>query len=216
MDITVNNMMDILLGEEPNIWKGKLKDWLIWILQLTNRGILEYSETIQNLNGKQARKSLFLLGRQSESTNNQDRISLPGKKIIKTIDEKLYRSIGEENSQEIPVQNVFNTPMESILLPWNPRTTWKAFRHPGPLLKDQLKSLGSGMVVEDHGSTEGGILESQHPTTTELPNNPKLISDRRTHSVLHKSELLLGFKLTPNTAHYPWKNGTTEHINSET
>ena len=27
MDITVNDMMNILLGKKPNIWKNELKDW---------------------------------------------------------------------------------------------------------------------------------------------------------------------------------------------
>ena len=36
----------------------------------------------------------------------------------------------------------------------------------------------------------------------------KLISDRRTHSVLHKSEQLFGFKLTTNRPHYPWNYQT--------
>src|ERR1700678_4824620 len=160
--------------------------------------------------------------------------------IIETVDGKLCRSIGNENSQEIWVQNVFDMPMGGMLLSWNLQTTWRrrnnllfcimAFNFgitPGPLLMDLLKSLTSEMVMEDHGSTRGVILGISEPyndgTTTILLGNlskqyelsDKLISDRRTHSVLHKSEQLLGFKLTTNTAHYPWKNGTTEHINSE-
>src|ERR1700678_2230752 len=98
---------------------------------------------------------------------------------------------------------------------------------PGPLLLDLLKSLSSGMVVADHGSTEGVILGTPEPyndgTTTILLDtlnkryelSDKSISDRRTHFVLHKSEQLFRFKLTTNMAHYPWKNGTTKHINSE-
>src|SRR6202522_1082170 len=92
---------------------------------------------------------------------------------------------------------------------------------------DLLESLTSDMVMEDHGSTRGVILGISEPyndgTTTillgtlskqyELSN--KLISDRRAHSVLHKSEQLFGFKLTTNRPHYPWKEGTTKHIISE-
>src|SRR5271168_91048 len=40
---------------------------------------------------------------------------LPGKTISKMVDEILYRSINEENNQEV---------LEGILLPWNLRTTW--------------------------------------------------------------------------------------------
>src|ERR1700678_644511 len=99
---------------------------------------------------------------------------------------------------------------------------------PGPLLLDLLKSLSSGMVVADHGSTEGVILGTPEPyndgTTTILLDtlnkryelSDKSISDRRTHFVLHKSEQLSGFKLITNTAHYPKKDRTPEHINPET
>src|ERR1700678_3121218 len=67
MDITVNNAINLLFGERYNKWKDKLKDWPIWTLRspdrntaLTNRSTLRYSKTIQILNGKQARQSLFL------------------------------------------------------------------------------------------------------------------------------------------------------------
>ena len=130
MDITVDDTVNILLGKKPNIWKNKLEDWLIWILQLpnrntalTNHSTLQYSKTVQISNRKQARQSLFLSEQPNrhmeEGTDNHDRILLPGETIIETVDGKLYRSIGEENNQEIPVQNVFDTPIEGILLPWN-------------------------------------------------------------------------------------------------
>src|ERR1700678_451810 len=88
--------------------------------------------------------------------------------------------------------------------------------HPGPLLMDLLKSLGAGMVVEDHGSMKGvisripGISEPYNGETTTIPLgtlnkryelSDKSTSDRRTHFVLHKYEQLLGLKLTTNTAH---------------
>jgi hypothetical protein len=124
-DITVNDMIDTLSGKRPDIWKGELKDWLIWILhspnqntELTNRNILRHSETIQRLNGKQAGQSLFLSGQPSHytkgNTDNQDRILLPGETIIKTVDKKLYRPIGEENNRELLVQNAFNAPKKGI------------------------------------------------------------------------------------------------------
>src|ERR1700678_3310326 len=94
-----------------------------------------------------------------------------------------------------------------------------------------LGSLNSEMVVEDHGSTKGvilgisGITEPCNDGTTTIllgtlnkryELSDKSISDRRTHSVLHKSEQLLRFKLITNTAHYPKKDRTTEHIYPET
>src|SRR5271168_5269655 len=118
------------------------------------------------------------------------------------------------------------TPMEGILLPWNPQTPWRRGNNllfyviafdfgidPGPLLMDLLLSLRSGLVMEDHGSTAGvisrisRISEPSEPyndgTTTILLDtarkryelSDKLISDQRTHSVLHKSEQPFGFKL---------------------
>src|ERR1700678_1571569 len=102
--------------------------------------------------------------------------------------------------------------------------------HPGPLSMDLLQSFKTRMVMEDHGSAAGvisRILKIPEPynngtTTISLDTSrkqyelsDKSISDPRTHSVLHKSKLLLGFKWTTNTAHYPWKNGTTEHIKSK-
>ena len=101
---------------------------------------------------------------------------------------------------------------------------------PRPLLMDLSESLNSELVMEDHGSTKGVILEISKPynhgtngTTTislgtwnklyELPD--KSILDRKTHFVLHKSEQLLASKLTTNAMHHPWKNETTERINSE-
>src|SRR6202522_4573735 len=121
---------------------------------------------------------------QTESADNQSKVLLPDKTIIKTVDEKIYRSIEEENNQESPVQNVFDTPTKGILLPWNLQTTWErennllfyieAFNlgiHPRPLLMDLSQPLNSGMVVEDHESTEGvilKILETYNDRTTTI------------------------------------------------
>jgi hypothetical protein len=210
----------------------------------TNHSTLRYSKTIQMLNGKWTRQNLFLSNQPDrytgKNTDNQDRLLLPDGMLIKTIGEKLYKLIEEDGN----VHNIFYAPKEGILLPWNPQTprrrgnnllfyviTFDFGIHPGPLSMDLLQSLRSRMVMEDHGSTAGvisrisKISEPYNDRTTtilldtsrkryELSN--KSISDQRTHSVLHKSKQLLGFKLTTNTAHYPWKNGTTEHINSET
>src|SRR6202522_1246118 len=177
---------------------------------------------------------------QTESADNQSKVLLPDKTIIKTVDEKIYRSIEEENNQESPVQNVFDTPTKGILLPWNLRTTWKrennllfyieAFNlgiHPEPLLTDLSWPLNFGMVVEDHESTEGvnlEILETYNDGTTTilcslnkrygLPDKPTL--NRRLQFVSRKSERPLEFKLTTNTTHYPEKNGISERTNSET
>jgi hypothetical protein len=109
MNITVNNTISILLGKSPNIWKDRLEDWLIGILRspnrntaLTDRSILWHPKTIQKLNGKQARQGLFLSERQNQytGTDNHGRILLPSKTIIKTFDEKSYRSIKEKNILE--------------------------------------------------------------------------------------------------------------------
>src|SRR5271168_680738 len=216
-------MRKIYYWERENLRDG-LKDWLVWILQslskntaLTDRSTPQYSKTIQILNGKQARQSLFLLEQTdrylAESTDNQDKILLPGETIIKTVDEKVYRSIKEENYRGIPVRNIFDAPTRGILLPWNLRMSWKKDLgiHLGLLLMDLSRPLNSGMVVEDHGSTEGvtlKFLETYTDGTTTIllstlnkqhESPDKSISDRKTHSVLHKSEQLLPFKLTTNT-----------------
>src|SRR6202522_3790604 len=248
----VNNMINSLSGRGPNIWKDIFEDWRIWILQLpnkntalTNHSILRHSKPIQILNGKQARQSLFLLEQpdqyMTENADNQNKILLPSKTTIKTVDEEAYRSIEDKNYEESPVQNVFDTPTKGMLLPWNLQTSWKrkdnllfyieAFSiPPGPLLLNQLKPLGVGTVVEDHGSTEGvisripKISEPYRGKTTTIPLgtlnkryelSDKSTFDQRTHFVLHKYEQLPGLKLIAYTAHYPWKNGTAKHINSE-
>src|ERR1700678_398698 len=212
-------------------------------LAYTNHSTLRYSKTIQMLNGKRTRQNLFLSNQPDrytgENTDNQDGLLSPNGMLVRTIDEKLYKLI-EENGN---VQNIFYAPMEGILLPWNPLTprrrgnnllfyvmTFDLGIHPGPLSMDLLQFLKTRMVMEDHGSTAGvisRILKIPEPyndgiTTISLDTlrkryelSDKSISDPRTHSVLHKSELLLGFKWTTNTAHNPWKNGTTERIKSE-
>src|ERR1700678_4207504 len=79
----VNDMMNLLLGKCPNIWKDRLEDWLIWILRspnrntaYTNHSTLRYSKTIQRLNGKRTRQNLFLPNQPDrytgENTDNQD------------------------------------------------------------------------------------------------------------------------------------------------
>ena len=218
------------------MWEDIFKDWLIWKdTALTNHSTLRHSRPTQILNRNQARQSLFLSGQPdrylAESTDNQDKILLPGETIIKTVDEKVYRSIKEENYRGIPVRNIFDAPTRGILLPWNLRMSWKKDLgiHPGLLLMDLSRPLNSGMVVEDHGSTEGvtltlKFLETYIDGTTTIllstlnkqhESPDKSISDRKTHSVLHKSEQLLPFKLTTNTTNHPWKNGTTQRIHSE-
>src|SRR6202522_1513375 len=228
----VNNMINSLSGKGPNIWEDIFEDWRIWIPQLpnkntalTNHSTLRYSKPIQILNGKQARQSLFLLEQpdryMTENTDNQNKILLLRETTIKTVDEEVYRSIEDENNQESPVQNVFDTPT-------------KAFSFgipPGPLLINLLRPVGVGTVVEDHGSTEGVISripvisEPYRGETTTIPLgtlnkryelSDKSTFDQRTHFVLHKYEQLPGLKSIAYTAHYPWKNGTAEHINSET
>ena len=117
--------------------------------------------------------------------------------------EEIYRSIEEENYQESPVQNVFDIPTKGILLPWNLRMSWKKENnllfyimaclgiHPGLLLMDLSRPLNSGMVVEDHESTEGvtlKFLETYTDGTTTIllstlnkqyESSNKSISDRK-------------------------------------
>ena len=99
-DTTINDVIDTLLGKKPDLRKDKSKNRRIWI-PLTSHSTLQQSKTIQILNEKQARQSLFLSGQPdrylAESTDNQDKILLPGETIIKTVGEKVYRSIKEEN-----------------------------------------------------------------------------------------------------------------------
>src|SRR5271168_3827569 len=80
---------------------------------LTNHSTLRHSKTIQILNGKQARRSLFLSEQpdryMAESADNQDK----------------YILIKKENNRGIPVQNIFDAPTKGILLPWNLQMSWK-------------------------------------------------------------------------------------------
>src|SRR5271168_2020539 len=117
-DITINDVIDTLLGKKPDLWKDKSKNRRIWIPRppknttLTNHSTLQQSKTIQILNRKQARQSLLLPGQPdrylAESTDNQDKILLPGETIIKTV-----------------AQNIFDAPTRGILLPWSLQMSWK-------------------------------------------------------------------------------------------
>src|ERR1700678_4282769 len=118
VNMIINDIMNMLSGRRPNIWKDIFEDWLIWIPRLpnkntvlTNHSTLRHSKPIQILNGRQARWRLFLSKQpdrySTENADNQNKILLPGETIIKTVDEKTYRSIEEGNNQESPAQNVF-------------------------------------------------------------------------------------------------------------
>jgi hypothetical protein len=86
--------------------------------------------------------------------------------IIKTVDEKLHRSIEEENTQKIP-------PMKGILLPWHPQmkdtlrddNLFYDESCPESCIIDLLGSIAFGfrMVVEDHRSSTGVILVDLQP-----------------------------------------------------
>src|ERR1700678_3275149 len=246
----VNYMINSLSGKGPNIWEDIFEDWPTWTPQLPNKNTAlakhrtpRHFKPIQILNGKQARQSLFLLEQpdryMTENADNQNDILLPSETTIKTVDEKVYRSIEDENNQESPVQNVFDTPTKGILLPWNlqrKNNLWfyiEAFSigiPPGPLLMDLLKPLGVGTVVEDHGSTEGvisripGISEPYKDETTTTPlgtlKERNKLSDKSTpnlrlQSMSHKLKRSSEFESTRNTTHHPEKNGITERTNSE-
>jgi hypothetical protein len=200
------------------------------------------------LNDKQTR-SLFL-SRQpdrytTENTDSRSKILLPDETIIETVDEKTYRSIEEENYQESPVQDNFDAPTKGILPPWNLRTENNFLFHiagfdpgirPKPLLMDLPWLSNSGMVVEDHESTEGvflGFLETHNDGTTTiscskthndgtttiscsneqygLPDKSTL--NQRLQFVSYKSER--SFEWTTNSTHYPEKNGIPERTNPE-
>src|ERR1700678_2235609 len=128
--------INILSGRRHNIWKDISKDWLTRILRLPDR----YT-AVTNHN--------TLRHYTEESTTNQ--------------------SIGEEDDQETLVQNIFNTPM--ILLPWNPRlentpredSLFYDGRYPKSRIVNLLRStaFNFGMVVEDHQSMKGVILDLQ-------------------------------------------------------
>src|SRR5271168_4644602 len=245
----VNYMINSLSGKGPNIWEDIFEDWLIWIPQLpnkntalTNHSTLRHFKPIQILNGKQARQSLFFLEQpdryMTENADNQNDILLPSETTIKTVDEKVYRSIEDENNQESPVQNVFDTPTKGILLPWNlqrKNNLWfyiEAFSigiPPGPLLMDLLKPLGVGTVEEDHGSTRGENSISKipgicHPYNDETITiqlrslnkrhelSDEFTTDRKTHFVSLKYELLHAPKGTANTAHDSAQQKSKNHI----
>src|SRR5271168_5042987 len=145
----VNYMINSLSGKGPNVWEDIFEDWLIWIPQLpnkntalTNHSTLRHFKPIQILNGKQARQSLFLLEQpdryMTENADNQNKILLLRETTIKTVDEEVYGSIEDENNQESPVQNVFDTPTKAFSLGIPP----------GPLLINLLRPEGVGTVVE--------------------------------------------------------------------
>src|ERR1700678_2428734 len=170
-----------------------------------------------------------------KDSDNLNKVLLPNKTIVETVDGKLCRSIGNKDRQEIWAQNVFDMPIAGMLLSLNHRTTRQrrnnllfyitAFGlsiHPELLLVDLSRPLNSGLVVEDHGSIVGvTTLEIYtHGTTTLLlstlnkqyKSSNKSISIHKTHSaVLHKS----AFELSTNTTYLPWKKATTQRILSE-
>ena len=134
MNMIINHTINILLGRRPNIWKDTLKDWLTRILRLPNKNTaLTNRNTLRHYT--------------EESTTNQ--------------------SIGEEDDQGTLVQNVFSTPM--MLLPWNPRlentlredSLFYDERYPKSRIINLLRSIAFnfGMVVEDHQSLKGVILD---------------------------------------------------------
>src|ERR1700678_3408484 len=217
MDITVNNAVNILLGKRDG-----LKDWLAWILRSpnkntasTDRSTLQYSKTIQILNGKQSPTTRV------RPVGNEDSREIWAQNVFDMPMEGRLLSLNLQMTRRRRNNLLF------YIMAFNFGLT------PGPLLMDLLKSLNSDMVVEDHGSTRGvilgipeilGISEPYNDGTTTIllgtlskryELSDKLISNRRTHSVLHKCKQLFGFKLTTNRPHYPWKEGTTEHIISK-
>src|SRR6202522_3274428 len=267
MGITVENVINILLGKRPDIWKDESENWPIRLLRLPNKKgssilmldpqmpkpldkpkqtddiitwmikspdkITDYgnfwcSRIIEGLNdSRHARQNPSLLKPKGYS---ECVLRWPLEDLTKPMNGTLlpWNPHGK---------NPFNVPTEDILLPGNLRTSWKrendllfyimAFSlgiHPRPLLMDLSESLNSELVMEDHGSTMGVILGISKPynngtdgtTTISLGTWNKLyeLSDRKTHFVIHKSEQLLASKSPTNTMHHPWKNETTERIDS--
>src|SRR5271168_3846917 len=61
-----------------------------------------------------------------EDTENQDRILLPDKMFIRTIDVELYESITKEGEQDVLMKNTFDALTKGMLLPLNSRLDdWK-------------------------------------------------------------------------------------------
>src|ERR1700678_3342889 len=58
-----------------------------------------------------------------KDSDNLNKVLLPNETIVKTVDGKLCRSIGNEDSREIWVQNVFDMPIAGMLLSLNHQTT---------------------------------------------------------------------------------------------
>jgi hypothetical protein len=107
--------------------------------------------------------------------------------------EKLYKSIAKKDTQDIPIQNTFATPRKGTLLPWTSRMKhWRIGnnllfheeRHPRSLIMNLLKyvAFGSRVVMEDHRSNEGVILEILESyndgTTTILLNKQYGLPDK--------------------------------------
>src|ERR1700678_1643458 len=87
MDMIVDDTIN-LLRERPNIREDIFEEWLIWTPRLPNRdttitdhSTLWCSKSIQELNGRLARRSHFLSKQPdqylAENTNNQGKILLP-------------------------------------------------------------------------------------------------------------------------------------------
>jgi hypothetical protein len=189
------------------------------------------------LNKEQAKQSLVLTKRPNqyteESADNQNRIFLPDETSFKTVDEKLYKLIGEEHNQKIRVQNIFDAPMKGILLPWNPQLEDLLQEdYPGSRILNPLESIAFdfGMVMEDHQSSKGVILDLQPDnktminikgTTIVLSNSldkrygslNKPIFDRQRQFTLQKCQEI---KLTMSTAHHPKTNATTKQTHHKT
>ena len=82
----------------------------------------------------------------------------PGRISIKAVDEELYELIGTQNIQDVPMQNGDRR------------------KHPKSLVMAHLKimAFGSNMVLEDHKSSKGVILDLDSEPYNETMNKQPL------------------------------------------
>ena len=187
MDMTVENVINTLLGKRPDIRKDESENWPIWLLRLPNKkgsSILVLDPQIPKPLDKPKQTDdtiTWMIKSPDEITDYGNfwcsRI-IEGQNDGRQARQDPSLSKLEGNSECILGWRLkdLTKPMNGTLLPGNLRTSWKrennllfyimAFSlgiHPRPLLMDLSESLNSELVMEDHGSTKGVILGISKP-----------------------------------------------------